>query len=175
MPDRQRQILVAGVGNSWLQDDGFGSAVVKRLGELELPGGVRVLDFGTGGLDLAYEVMRGYDALLLVDVSKQGGEPGTLYVIDPRDEEIKPIDDGETVNPHGMDPHTVLRFIKTVGGSPGKVTVIACEPAEVEEMGLALSPEVQAAVGKAVDLVIDTVAELQTDAAYEDAGAEAEA
>ena len=63
-----------------------------------------MLDFGTGGLDLAYEVMRGYDALLLVDVSRQGGEPGTLYVIDPNDEEIKPIDDGEVVNPHGDGP-----------------------------------------------------------------------
>ena len=171
MAERERQILVAGVGNSWLSDDGFGSEVVKRLGELKLPDGVNVLDFGTGGLDLAYEVMRGYDALLLIDVSKQGGEPGTLYVIDPNDEEIKPIDDGETVNPHGMDPHTVLRFIKTIGGSPGKVTVIACEPAEVEEMGLSLTPEVQAAVGRAVDLTVNTIAELQTDAAYEEAGA----
>lgn len=169
MAERRRQILVAGVGNTWLADDGFGSAVVKRLAELELPEGVTVLDFGTGGLDLAYEVMRGYDALLLVDVSRQGGEPGTLYVIDPADDEIKPIDDGEVVNPHAMDPRTVLRFIKTVGGSPGKVTVVACEPDSVEEMGLSLSPEVEAAVGRAVDLVLDTIAELETDAAYEEA------
>ena len=77
------------------------------------------------------------------------------------------------MNPHAMDPQTVLRFIKTIGGSPGKVTVVACEPAEVEEMGLGLSPEVEAAVGRAVDLVLDTIAELQTDAAYEDAEAEA--
>jgi hydrogenase maturation protease len=168
MAERRRQILVAGVGNSWLQDDAFGSEVVTRLNALELPEGVTVLDFGTGGLDLAYEVMRGYDALLLVDVSKQGGEPGTLYVIDPQDEDIKPIDDGEVVNPHAMDPQTVLRFMKTVGGSPGRVTVVACEPAQVEEMGLGLSPAVEAAVGRAVDVVIDTIAELQTDAAYEE-------
>ncbi len=168
MAERERQILVAGVGNSWLQDDAFGSEVVKRLGALELPAGVTVLDFGTGGLDLAYEVMRGYDALLLVDVSRQGGEPGTLYVIDPHDDEIKPIDDGQVVNPHAMDPQTVLRFIKTIGGSPGRVTVVACEPAEVEEMGLGLSPKVEAAAGQAVDLVLDTIAELQTDAAYEE-------
>jgi len=166
--ERRRQILVAGVGNAWLQDDAFGSEVVKRLAELELPEGTTVLDFGTGGLDLAYEVMRGYDALLLVDVSRQGGDPGTLYVIDPHDEEIKPIGDGEVINPHAMDPQTVLRFIKTVGGSPGKVTVVACEPSTVEEMGLGLSPEVEGAVGRAVDLVIDTIAELQTDAAYEE-------
>ena len=88
-----------------------------------------MLDFGTGGLDLAYEVMRGYDALVLVDVSRQGGEPGTLYVIEPDPDEIEPIDDGEVISPHGMDPQTVLRFVKTVGGWPGKVVVVACEPA----------------------------------------------
>ena len=61
----EKQILVAGIGNTWLRDDGFGGEVVKRLGERELPAGVTVVDFGTGGLDLAYEVMRGYDALVL--------------------------------------------------------------------------------------------------------------
>ena len=95
--------------------------------------------------------MRGYDALVLVDVSRQGGEPGTLYVMEPDPAEIKPIDDGEVINPHGMDPESVLRFVKTVGGWPGKVVVVACEPAEVEEMGLELSPAVAAAVERAVD------------------------
>ena len=88
-------------------------------------------DFGTGGLDLAYEVMRGYDALVLVDVSRQGGEPGTLYVMEPDEDDIAAgIEDGEMLDPHGMDPQTVLRFVRAVGGWPGKVVVIACEPAE---------------------------------------------
>ena len=77
-----KRILVAGIGNAWLRDDGFGGEVAKRLEQRELPEGAVVLDFGTGGLDLAYEVMRGYDALVLVDVSRQGGEPGTLYVME---------------------------------------------------------------------------------------------
>ena len=116
----EAQILVAGIGNAWMRDDGFGGHVAKALGERALGPGVTVLDFGTGGLDLAYEVMRGYHALVLIDVSRQGGEPGTLYVIDPDPEEIKPIEDGEVDQPHGMDPKTVLRFVKTVGGWPGK-------------------------------------------------------
>jgi hydrogenase maturation protease len=173
MREREPQILVAGVGNSWLQDDGFGSKVVEALGRAELPGGVTLVDSGTGGLDLAYELMRGYDALVLVDVSRQGGEPGTLYVMEPDPAEIKPIDDGEVINPHGMDPRSVLRFVKTVGGWPGKITVIACEPAEVDEMGLELSPAVAAAVERAVALVLETVNELRTDEAYEGAGADA--
>jgi hydrogenase maturation protease len=76
--DRLRSILVAGVGNAWLRDDGFGGEVARQLSERELPDGVSVMDAGTGGLDLAYEVMRGYDGLVILDVSKQGGEPGTL-------------------------------------------------------------------------------------------------
>lgn len=161
-----KRILVAGVGNAWMKDDGFGSRVAEQLGARDLPPGVVVLDFGTGGLDLAYEVMRGYDALLLVDVSRQGGEVGTLYLMDADPDDVAPIGDGETVSPHGMDPQTVLRFVKTVGGWPGRIVVIACEPGSVEEMGIGLSPAVEDAVGRAVALVMDTVGELQTDAAY---------
>ena len=162
-----KRILVAGIGNAWLKDDGFGSAVVKRLEALELREGAAVFDFGTGGLDLAYEVMRGYDALVLIDVSRQGGEPGTLYVMEALEQDVEAgIEDGQTINPHAMDPQTVLRFVKTLGAWPGKVVVVACEPAEVEEMGLGLSAEVERAVDRAVGLVIDTIEELRTDGAY---------
>jgi hydrogenase maturation protease len=159
-------LIEAGVGNAWLKDDGFGGEVVKALSQRELPDGVTVLDFGTGGLDLAYEVMRGYDALVLVDVSRQGGEPGTLYVMEPDQDEIEGgIEDGEVINPHGMDPQTVLRFIKTVGGWPGRVMVIACEPASLEEMGMGLTEAVGAVVHKAADLALETVAGVREEAA----------
>jgi hydrogenase maturation protease len=162
-----KQILVAGIGNAWLRDDGFAGQVVQRLNARELPEGAAVFDFGTGGLDLAYEVMRGYDALLLIDVSRQGGEPGTLYVMEALEEEVEAgIEDGQMINPHAMDPQTVLRFLKTLGAWPGKVVVVACEPAEVEEMGLGLTGEVERAVDGAVELVIETIEQLRTDAAY---------
>ena len=162
-----KRILIAGIGNAWLQDDGFGGEVVKRLEGRELPEGTAVFDFGTGGLDLAYEVMRGWDALVLVDVSRQGGEPGTLYVMEALEEDVEAgIEDGQVINPHAMDPQTVLRFVKTLGAWPGKVVVVACEPARVEEMGLGLSDEVERAVHGAVDLVVKTVGDLQRDASY---------
>ena len=85
----EKQILVAGVGNAWLQDDAFGGECARRLEAAGVPSGVTVMDFGTGGLDLAYEVMRGYHAMVLVDVSEQGGEPGDVYVIEPDPSEIK--------------------------------------------------------------------------------------
>ena len=133
-------------------------------GEREMPRGVKVMDVGTGGLDLAYEVMRGYHALVLVDVSRQGGEPGTLYVMEPDLDEIAPaIEDGEAINPHGMDPATVLRFVRAVGGWPGKVVIVACEPGEVEDLGLGLSPALEAAVDRAIALVDETIAELRTE------------
>jgi hydrogenase maturation protease len=162
-----KRILVAGIGNAWLKDDGFGGEVVKRLEARELPQEAAVFDFGTGGLDLAYEVMRGYDALVLIDVSRQGGEPGTLYVMEAlRDDVEAGIEDGQMINPHAMDPQTVLRFLKTLGAWPGKVVIVACEPAQVEEMGMGLSDEVERAVDAAVGVVIDTIDELRTDAAY---------
>jgi hydrogenase maturation protease len=158
-------VLIAGIGNAWLKDDGFGGEVIKSLTERELPDDVVVLDFGTGGLDLAYEVMRGYDALILVDVSRQGGEPGTLYLMEPdRDEIAAGIEDGEIIDPHSMDPETVLRFVKTVGGWPGKVVVIACEPRAVEEMGLGLSDSVRASVDRAAELALKTVGDLRVEA-----------
>ena len=158
----RKRILVAGIGNAWLKDDGFGSEVVKRLETRELPEEAAVFDFGTGGLDLAYEVMRGYDGLVILDVSRQGGEPGTLYVMEATQDDVdKGIEDGDVIDPHAMDPQTVLRFVKTVGGWPGRVLVVACEPGEVEEMGIGLTEAVQASLDRAVVLVAETVEELR--------------
>jgi hydrogenase maturation protease len=160
--DELKSILVAGVGNAWLRDDGFGGEVIRRLEQDELPPGVAVMDAGTGGLDLAYEVMRGYDALVILDISRQGGAPGTLYVMEADEDAVRGgIEDGETINPHGMDPETVLRFLKSIGAWPGRVVVIACEPDVVEQMGFGLSEAVGGAVDRAAALVLETVRELR--------------
>ncbi len=159
---RTPQVLVAGIGNAWLGDDGFGGHVAEKLEGRDLPEGVSVFDFGSGGLDLAYEVMRGYDGLVLIDVSRQGGEPGTLYVMEPDEDEIEAgIEDGEVLSPHGMDPQTVLRFVKVLGGWPGKVVVVACEPLNVEDMNIGLSAAVAGSVDRAVNVVLEQVEELR--------------
>jgi len=164
-PPRAKNVLVAGVGNAWMRDDGFGGEVAKLLGEREIPRGVHVIDFGSGGLDLAYEVMRGYDALILIDVSRQGGTPGTLYVMEADPDDVDgEIQDGQMLDPHGMDPQTVLRFVKYVGGWPGRVFVVACEPEVVEDVGFGLSPAVSGSLAHAADVVLDTVAEVMRDA-----------
>ena len=156
------RILIAGIGNAWLGDDGFGGAVAERLETQKLPSGVVVFDFGTGGLDLAYEVMRGYDALILVDVSRQGGRPGTLYVMEVDEAEVDAgIEDGQVIDPHSMDPRTVLRFVRSIGAWPGRVVVVACEPAELQERAFGLSDPVGEAVDRAAELVLTTVEELR--------------
>ena len=166
-----KRILVAGVGNAWLRDDGFGGEVARRLEQRTMPDGVAVMDAGTGGLDLAYEVMRGYEALVILVVSRQGGEPGTLYVMEADEDSVDgQIDDGAVINPHGMDPQEMLRFVKAAGAWPGRVVVVACEPADVEELGWGLTEQVKDAVERAIDLVAETVDELLTDAAYESLG-----
>jgi hydrogenase maturation protease len=165
MTERSAQILIAGVGNMFMRDDGFGAEVVQVLKQREPEPGVTIEDFGTGGLDLAYEVMRGYDSLVLIDVMRGDGPPGTLYVLEPEESEIAAgIEDGEMIDPHAMDPQTVLRFVRAVSGWPGSVVVIACEPVEVEDYGMGLSPEVAGAVPRAVDLVIETLGDLRAKA-----------
>jgi hydrogenase maturation protease len=159
------QVLVAGIGNTWLHDDGFGSEVVRVLRERGAPpAGVHLADFGTSGLDLAYEAMRGYDALILVDASRQGEAPGTLYVMEPTAEDVDgSIEDGQALDPHGMDPLNVLRFVKYVGGWPGRVVVIACEPEEITDVGFGLSDPVAGALGRGADVVLETASELQSE------------
>jgi len=154
----EKQILVAGVGNAWLQDDAFGGECARRLEAAGVPSGVTVMDFGTGGLDLAYEIMRGYDALVIIDASRRGGEPGTLYVIEPEEPEAPDPDEVPPLDAHGMDPGAVLALLGVLGGHVDRLLVVGCEPAVADE-GMSLSPAVEAAVDPAVTLVQDLINE----------------
>ena len=99
-----KRILVAGIGNVFLGDDGFGVEVVKRLAERELPEDVEVADFGIRGMDLIYALHDYYEVVIFVDATPRGEEPGTVYLLEPEIE-----DDGEVVlDTHGMDPVKVI-------------------------------------------------------------------
>lgn len=152
------RVLVAGVGNIFLGDDGFGVEVAQRMareaGE-NLPPGVRVADYGIRGLHLAYELLCGYDRVILVDAVKRGGEPGTLYVIEATDDGLDAP--APAVDAHGMAPEAVLRLRRMLGGAGFPVLVVGCEPATVAE-GVGLSPAVAAAVPGAIDLVTGLLA-----------------
>jgi hydrogenase maturation protease len=145
-----KRVLVAGVGNIFLGDDAFGVEVARRLSTGPIPSGVRVADFGIRSMHLAYEMADGrYDLTVLIDAASRGGAPGTVYVIEPDSS-----DNGEPVaaNAHAISPDTVLATVRTLGASPGRVLIVGCEPASVEE-GMELSSEVAGAVEEAVGLV----------------------
>jgi hydrogenase maturation protease len=157
-----RAVLIAGIGNVFLGDDGFGVAVARRLAERELPATVKVADFGIRGMDLAYELQEDYDAAVLVDAVPRGGEPGTLYVIEPELDAGGPVLDA-----HAMDPVRVLGLARTLGTLPSRVLVVGCEPAtasrpEDEELVMELSAPVEAAIGRAVELVEAVLEDLLT-------------
>jgi hydrogenase maturation protease len=156
-----RRVLVAGIGNVFLGDDGFGVEVVQRLAEREMPGGVEVVDFGIRGMDLAYALQADYDAVIFVDAAPRGEPPGTISVLEP---ELDP--DELVLDTHGMDPVRVLALARTLGDVPDHVYVVACEPELVvhgehdEDLVGELSETVNAAVGEAVQVVVSLVADV---------------
>jgi hydrogenase maturation protease len=158
---KRKRILVAGMGNVFMKDDGFGAEVIKRLLAERRHDGIEIKDFGTGCLKLAYDLMRGYDGLILVDASKRGGAPGTLYVIEPEPATLPPdLTQGGPIDPHWTDTETVLRFVKSLGAWPTTVRIIGCEPAAAD-LELGLSAPVQGAVEEAVKLVKFTIEQIQ--------------
>jgi hydrogenase maturation protease len=149
-------VLVAGIGNIFLGDDGFGVEVVRRMAGRNLPARVRVSDFGIRGFDLAYALQDGYETTILVDACPHGQPPGTLYVIEP---DLKALDNPEApqavVEGHAMNPVNVLRMARAMNIGLKNVLLVGCEPETLggEEGQMGLSAAVEAAVDDAVKLV----------------------
>jgi hydrogenase maturation protease len=155
------RVLVAGIGNVFMADDGFGVALANRLAEGAVPPGVDVEDFGIRGMDLVYALGAGYDAAILLDCSPRGGEPGTVYVLEPEIDEEQPV----ALETHGMDPARVLRLARELGPIPDRTLVVACEPAvrmtgEEGDVVVKLSPPVRAALDEAERMVRSLLREL---------------
>jgi hydrogenase maturation protease len=151
-----KSILIAGIGNIFLGDDGFGVEVASQLANHSFPPGVRVADFGIRGFDLAYALMDGYETTILVDAHPGKGQPGTLYVVEP---DLKELNSGETqpgfIEPHAMNPINVLRMTTGMGGQLKRVLLVGCVPETLgpEEGQMGLSDPVAAAVNEAVKLI----------------------
>jgi len=149
------KILVACVGNIFLGDDGFGSQVAAALARRTVPEGVRVEDYGIRSVHLVYELMDGYDVLVLVDtVGRQTGPAGTLYVIEPElaDRDV----DEALLDPHDLAPGNALELASLLGGSVDRILVVGVQPESLEE-GIGLTDSMAAAVEPAADLVVDVV------------------
>lgn len=166
------RVLLAGVGNIFMADDGFGPEVVAAMRGRTLPEGVHLADFGIRGMDLAYRLLDGYDAAVLVDAAPRGGQPGTVALIDPG-----PLDEGPEPGPgapvqaHGMDPVQVLALARQLSGGAAalpRVLVLGCEPAvrmrgDEPDVVVGLSAPVREAVERAADMLESLAAELVAD------------
>jgi hydrogenase maturation protease len=142
------RVLVAGVGNIFLGDDGFGPEAARRLAAGPLPDGVRVVDYGIRGMHLAYDLLDGYDLLVVLDAAPRGGRPGDVVLLEVGEADLG---DGD-FDAHGMEPTSVLASLGSLGGRLPRTLVVGCEPADTAA-GMGLSPPVEAAVDGAVEMV----------------------
>jgi hydrogenase maturation protease len=160
------KVLVAGVGNVFLSDDGFGVEVARRLAGRQLPAGVEVADVGIAGMHLAYRLLDGYRALVLVDTFRHGEPPGTLYLVE---HDLDGPADEAAFDAHGMDPGAVLSMLDRLAEGVGverpvdRVLVIGCEPASLDE-GIGLTESVAAVVDRATQAVVELVDDLLEEA-----------
>lgn len=160
-------VLVAGIGNVFLGDDGFGVEVVQRLAERLLPESVRVVDYGIRGYDLAFAMLDGPGQTILVDAMPRGEPPGTVTVLEVEPEVPDPAaapDHGQgAFAGHSMTPQAVFGLVRALGGEPGRVLVVGCEPetfGDDDQGQMGLSPAVAAAVPEAVATVERLLADL---------------
>ncbi len=149
------RVLIACIGNIFLGDDGFGVEVARRLAGRTLPAGTVLKDFGIRGLDLAYALLDPYELIILVDACQRGGEPGTIYVMEPDSPEPEHPAGRAMLDPHDMNPQRVLRAVKEMGGSPGRIVIVGCEPDTLggDEGKLGLSEPVLAAIDEAIQVI----------------------
>jgi hydrogenase maturation protease len=150
------RILVAGIGNIFFGDDAFGVEVVRELLRREWPVEVRIEDFGIRSYDLAYAIMDGYDAVILVDATPRGLTPGTVSLIEP---DLTAVDSAkdEVVNAHSMNPVRVLQMVGSLGGRAQRLYLVGCEPQVLETEEIGLSAAVEAAVLQAAELITSLV------------------
>jgi hydrogenase maturation protease len=150
--------LVAGVGNVFLGDDGFGVEVARLLAQRPQPDGVEIADFGIRGVHLVYELLDGCDLFVLVDAAPRGLEPGTVTVLEVEPDDAAapgaPVMDG-----HGLSPDDLFAMLASMGGRPGRSLLVACEPADVDA-GMGLSEPVRAALPHAVRAVEEILGQI---------------
>jgi len=153
-----QQVLVAGIGNIFLGDDGFGSEVVRHLqaADQPLPADVRVVDYGIRGVHLCYDLLDGYAALILLDALPTAGPPGEVTVLSVSAEDFASSDAG--YDPHGMNPVAVLAGLPALGGTLPPTYVVGAQPLELGE-GIGLSEPLRRAVPVAGAAVRELLAE----------------
>jgi hydrogenase maturation protease len=146
--------LVAGIGNIFCGDDGFGVEVVRRLAERKLPGGVVVRDFGIRGFDLSCSMTESWDLIILVDTISRGGQPGSIYLV-----ELDPANQDQqfaNADPHALHPANAIELAKALGEINARLLLVGCQPANLEQEDdcFGLSEPVESAVEQALECIL---------------------
>lgn len=161
-PSSRPHTLVAGIGNIFLGDDGFGCEVVRVLSTLDCPKDVKVVDYGIRGLDLAYALLESYDKVIIVDCILRGGSPGTIYLLQPAEVGTP---ENVALDPHSMDPVHVMAMARSLGEITAEMFIVGCEPRDFGdelEGRMALSEQVAGALPEAIRAVMDVIHRTRT-------------
>jgi hydrogenase maturation protease len=154
------RVLVAGIGNIFFGDDAFGCEVAAQLAKRSWPDGVNIVDFGIRAYDLAYAIMDGYEATVLIDAAPRGEKAGTVYLIELDADKVEICGD-EIADAHSLTPVRVLQLIRALGGRAKNLYLVGCEPARLDGEGLiGLSEEVRGAVPVALKMIEKIIADL---------------
>lgn len=167
--ERERRLLIAGLGNVLLRDDGFGSVVAERLARRVAGPQVTVATYGIAGVALVQDLVAGYAGLVLIDVVVRGGPPGRLYWLRPV---VPAPGEGEArflAEPHAVGVSRALVLARALGVLPDYVRILGCQPAAADDLGIGLTPAVAAAADRAVQALADWVPRWLEDPAAEPA------
>lgn len=161
-------VLLAGVGQVLRGDDGFGVEVARRLVELDLGETVRVIETGTGGINLVTALYDPTDVLIVLDAVDHGRTPGTIMVIEP---EVADVDDMPELarwdflaDMHYTKPESAFMLAKALGVLPKRFFLVGCQPQETEVLEVGLSPAVADAVEVAIHEVRRLLDEIRAEA-----------
>jgi hydrogenase maturation protease len=149
-----KPILILGIGNILLRDEGVGVHVANQLQTMDLPPDVEVMDGGTLGLNLLYYI-EGRKKVIVIDTVGIGDPPGTIYRFTDQELGIKK---SFLRTAHGIDIVDVVKTAEMLGKKPEEIVFIGIEPEDIDE-GL----EPTALIAKRIPVIIELVMkELQT-------------
>ena len=145
-----QNVLILGVGNLLLTDDGFGVHVINALKDTVFPKNIRLLEAGTVSHQLITELHE-IDLLIVVDAVEAGDTPGSIFNFSPDDLQFK---SEQKTSLHQISLIDVLHMTELTGKKP-KTIVIAVQPKDISSWSLELSEEVRAAIPKVKELIFE--------------------
>jgi hydrogenase maturation protease len=147
----KKTIVVIGVGNLLLKDEGIGIHTLKALQEMELPQDIALIDGGTSPDLIAYT--RGGDKMIIIDAARAGGKPGDIYRFKPED---MAAGKGILTSAHEMGVAENLALMALTGNEPAETVIIGIEPGEID-WGTELSPRLQKRLPAIVKIVLNEI------------------